>query len=148
MPQELVSATRGGGVIHNVSLAECLEQYAPPAKVLNVNVIGDTAFVRICEVEQGSDRETHREVADISVSLPSLIEALNLLAVDHEREELRPIDSTNREHETKFAGRRFTVVPVAPWSAVAALTDHYRYTPAPKPEKADGTGKAKEGETS
>jgi len=123
-------------VIHQISLAECLEQFAPPAKVLNVNVVGDTAFVRICDVEQDSDRETHRDVAGISVSLPALIEALNLLAVDHEREDLRPLDSTSREHETKFAGRRLTVVPVAPWSAVAALTDHYRYTPAPKPEKA------------
>lgn len=140
MPRELVPAKGSSGVIHNVSLAECLEQYAPPAKVLNVSVIGDTAFVRICEVDQDSDRETHREVADISVSLPSLVEALNLLAIDHEREELRPIENGGTEHETKFAGRRLTVVPVAPWSAVAALTDHYRYTPSPKPEKTGKTG--------
>lgn len=135
-------------MIHQISLAECLEQYIPPAKVLNVSVVGDTAFVRICDVDQTSDREAHREVADISVSLPSLVEALNLLAVDREREDLRPLDNDGREHETKFAGRRFTVVPVAPWSAVAALTDHYRYTPAPEPEKGGKTGKAKEDETS
>jgi hypothetical protein len=129
-------------VIHQISLAECLEQYAPPAKVLNVSVVADTVFVRICDVNQNSDSETHREVADISVSLPALIEALNLLAVDHEREDLRSLDNTGQAHETKFAGRRLTVVPVAPWSAVAALTDHYRHTPTPKPEK---TGKAGDG---
>ena len=123
-------------MIYRISLAECLEQYAPPAKVLNVSVVADTAFVRICDVDQKSDSETHRDVADISVSLPALIEALNLLAVDGEREDLRPLDNTGQAHETKFAGRRLTVVPVAPWSAVAALTDHYRETPAPKPEKA------------
>lgn len=65
------------------------------------------------------------------------IEALNLLAVDHEREELRPVDHTGQQRETRFAGRRLTVAPVAPWSAVAALTTHYRHTPEP--------GKAKDG---
>ena len=127
-------------MIYRISLAECLEQYAPPAKVLNVSVVADTVFVRICAVDQNSHSETHREVADISVSLPALIEALNLLAVDGEREDLRPLDNTGQAHETKFAGRRLTVVPVAPWSAVAALTDHYRHTPEPKPEKASKTG--------
>lgn len=124
-------------MIHQISLAECLEQYAPPARVLNVSVVGDTVFVRICDVDQDSDSETHREVADISVSLPALIEALTLLATDHGRESLRPLDDTGQAHETKFAGRRLTVVPVAPWSAVAALTDHYRHTPEPKPAKAE-----------
>jgi hypothetical protein len=122
-------------LIHQISLAECLEQYAPPAKVLNVSTVADTVFVRICDVDQNSDSETHREVADISVSLPALIEALNLLAVDGEREDLRPLDNTGQAHETKFAGRRLTITPVAPWSAVAALTDHYRETPEPKPGK-------------
>ena len=127
-------------MIHQISLAECLEQYAPPAKVLNVSAVADTVFVRICDVGHNSDSETHREVAEISVSLPALIEALNLLAVDGEREDLRPLDDTGQAHETKFSGRRLTVVPVAPWSAVAALTDHYRETPAPKPEKTSKAG--------
>ena len=121
-------------MIHNISLAECLEQCSPPARVLNVSACDDTVFVRICDVDQDHLSEKHTEVAEISVSLPALIEALSLLAVDHEREELRPVDHNGQQRETRFAGRRLTVVPVAPWSAVAALTTHYRHTPEPGAE--------------
>lgn len=126
-------------MIHNISLAECLEQSSPPARVLNIGACDDTVFVRICEVDQTALSETHREVAEISVSLPALIEALSLLAVDHEREELRPVDSDGKTRETKFAGRRLTVAGVAPWSAVSALTTHYRHSPEPA-EAESGTG--------
>lgn len=118
-------------MIHNISLAECLEQSSPPARVLNIGTCDDTVFVRICDVDQDGRSEKHTEVAEISVSLPALIEALNLLAVDHEREDLRPVDSDGKTRETKFAGRRLTVVGVAPWSAVSALTTHYRHSPEP-----------------
>ena len=127
-------------MIHNISLAGCLEPFSPPAKVLNVSACDDTVFVRVCEVEQDRVSETHREVAEISVSLPALIEALSLLAADHEREDLRPVDSDGRSRETKLAGRRLTVAGVAPCSAVAALTTHYRHTPPPKPEQAESDG--------
>jgi hypothetical protein len=119
-------------VIHQVSLAECLEQSSPPAKVLNVSACDDTVFVRICDVDQDHQSEKHTELAEITVSLPALIEALNLLAVDHERLKLRPADHDGQQRETKFAGRRLTVAGVAPWSAVAALTTHYRHTPEPE----------------
>jgi len=118
-------------VIHQISLAECLEQYSPPARVLNVSACDDTVFVRICSVEQDHLSEKHTEIAEISVSLPALIEALNLLAADHEREELRPVDHDGRTRETRFAGRRLTIAPVSPVSAVGALTEHYRHTPPP-----------------
>jgi hypothetical protein len=128
-------------MINRISLAECLEQYSPPAKVLDVSVLDDTAFICICDVGETHDTETHQETAAISVSLPSLIEALNLLAVDAEREHLRPCeDEQAGTRETRLAGRRLTVVPVAPWSAVAALTEHHRYTPEP------GTRKRQHGE--
>lgn len=122
-------------MIHNISLAECLEQVSPPEKVLNVSACDDTVFVRICEVRQDHLSETHREVADISVSLPALIEALNLLAVDGERENLRPVDRDGKTRETRLAGRRFIVAPVSPYSAVGAFADHFRHSPPPgKPE--------------
>lgn len=128
-------------MINRISLAECLEQYSPPAKVLDVSVIDDTAFVRICDASETHDTETRREIASVAVSLPSLIEALNLLAVDAGREHLRPCeDQQAGTRETRLAGRRLTVVPVAPWSAVAALTEHSRYTPEP------GTRKRQHGE--
>lgn len=119
-------------MIHEISLAECLEQASPPEQVLRLGACDDTVFVKICRVEQDHERETFHQVAEISVSLPALIEALSLLAVDHEREDLRPVDSDGRTRETKFAGRRLTVAGVAPWSAVSALTTHYRHTPEPK----------------
>ena len=128
-------------MIHNISLAECLEQRSPPAKVLNVSACDDTVFVRICGVDQDHQSEKHTEVAEISVSLPALIEALNLLAVDHEREDLRPVDHDGQQRETKFAGRRLTVAGVAPWSAVAALTTHYRHTPEPEKAKSGSDDK-------
>lgn len=134
-------------MINRISLAECLEQYSPPAKVLDVSVLDDTAFVRICDASETHDTETRREIAEISVSLPSLIEALNLLALDAERERLRPCeDPPTGTHETRLAGRRLTVVPAAPWSAVAALTEHYRYTPEPTTRKRQHGGDDSEGE--
>lgn len=124
-------------MINRISLADCLDQCSPPAKVLDVSVLDDTAFIRICDPSEDYSSETHREVAEISVSLPSLIEALNLLALDAERERLRPCDNPSTgSHETRLAGRRLSVVPVAPFSAVAALTEHCRYTPEPEPAKA------------
>lgn len=131
-------------MINRISLAECLEQVSPAAKVLNLSVIDDTAFIRICTADEDHQSETHREVADISVSLPSLIEALSLLATDREREHLRPVERDGRVHETRFAGRRLTIAPVAPWSAVAALTTHYRYTPEPDSPEGDRERRAKE----
>ncbi len=129
-------------MIHEISLAECLEAVSPPDKVLNVAACDDTVFVRICTVEQDHISEKHTQVAEISVSLPALIEALNLLAVDHEREDLRPLDSDGKARETKFAGRRLTIAGVAPWSAVAALTTHYRHTPEPEKGKSGSSEEA------
>lgn len=117
-------------MINRISLAECLEKCSPAEKVLDVSVVDDTAFVRICDASEDHQTETRREVASVAVSLPSLIEALNLLALDAERERLRPCDNPETgSHEARLAGRRLSVVPVAPWSAVAALTTHYRYAP-------------------
>lgn len=132
-------------MINRISLAECLYQVSPPAKVLDVSVVDDTAFVRVCEASETHDSETRREVASVAVSLPSLIEALNLLALDAERERLRPCDNpATGSHEARLAGHRLSVVPVAPWSAVAALTTHYRYTPEPGSPEGDRERRAKE----
>lgn len=126
-------------MIHNISLAEVLEQYSPPAKVLNVGALDDTVFVRICEVDQDHKSETHREVAEISVSLPALIEALALLAGDGEREELRPLDSDGKTRETRLAGRRVIVAGTSPYSLTAALKDHLRHSALPGNAAADDT---------
>lgn len=124
-------------MINRISLADCLDQAVPPPRVLDISVLDDTVWVRICDASENSRTEKHHEVAEISVSLPSLIEALNLLALDAERERLRPCDNpVTGSHETRIAGRRFTAVPVAPFSFVAAATDHLRYAPGPQEAKA------------
>jgi hypothetical protein len=116
-------------VIYRISLNDCLEPYAPPAKVLNIGALDDTVFVSICEVNQdGSRKEIHKELADISVSLASLLEAVALLATDQEREHLRPVENAEQgTKETRLAGSRLAVVPTGPASAVGALTTHLRY---------------------
>lgn len=124
-------------MIHKISLNDCLEAYAPPAKVLNLGALDDTVFVSICLVTQDAQQETHREVVDISVSLASLLEAVHLLAKDQERENLRPVEPNGRDRETRLAGRRLTVASAGPGSAVGALTDHLRYTPPGKGARQD-----------
>lgn len=123
-------------MIHQISLNECLEPHAPPKQVLAVSALDDTAFVRICTVDQDSRQETLKEIAEISVSLPSLIEAVTLLAADVERENLRPLDHTGKSRETRLAGGRVTIAPAGPYAAAGAVTKHLRYTPAPSAEEA------------
>ena len=119
-------------MIHNVSLNDCLDGTQPPEQVLTLGALDDTVFVSICSVEQDSHKETRTEIAEISVSLPSLIEALLALAADQEREHLRPVDNTGQAKETRLAGRRLTVAPASGISAVGAVTQHLRYTSWPK----------------
>jgi hypothetical protein len=128
-------------VIYQISLSDCLEPSVPPEQVLTVSAMDDAAFVRICKVDQGSATETHTEVAEISVSLPALLEAVGLLARDVEREHLRPVDHDGRGNETRLAGDRLIVAGTGPGSAVGARSRHQRYSPPPKPPR-DATEKA------
>lgn len=118
-------------MIHRIVLNDCLEPCSPPAKVLTVGALDDTVFVTISKVEQGSRHETCKEIGEISVSLPSLLDALHLLASDQDREHLRPIEANGMDRETRLAGARLTVATAGPGSAVGALTRHLRYTHAP-----------------
>jgi hypothetical protein len=122
-------------MIHKISLNDCLEPCAPPAKVLSLAALDDTVFVTISDVEQGPKHEAHTDIAEISISLPSLLEALRLLANDQEREHLRPIEANGTTRETRLAGERLTVAPAGTSSAVGAITAHLRYTSSPKGQK-------------
>jgi hypothetical protein len=126
-------------VIHEISLNDCLSGTAPPERILTLGALDATVFVRICDVEQDSERETHTEVAEISVSLASLLEAVALLGADQEREHLRPVDRDGQGHETRLAGARLTVASAGASAAVGALTRHLSYTQSAKPT-ATGTG--------
>ena len=118
-------------MIHQISLNDCLDGTAPPEQVLTISALDDVVFVRICKVDDDAHGEKQTELADISVSLASLLEAVQLLANDVSREHLRPMDHTGKEHETRLAGVRLDVTAVGPGSAVGALTRHLRYTPMP-----------------
>lgn len=95
--------------VHHISLNDCLEPSAPPAKVLTVGVIDDTAFVYINAVSQDGEAETQTVTAQIAVSLASLREALELLSNDRSREDLRPSDASGPK--TRLDGRRAVIVP-------------------------------------
>jgi hypothetical protein len=97
--------------VHHISLNDCLEGAAPPVKLLTLGVVDDTAFVYINAVTgQGDKAETQTVTAEIAVSLPSLREALALLANDRSREDLRPSDDAGRG--TRLDGQRASVTPV------------------------------------
>lgn len=98
-------------MIHHVSLNDCLDPAAPPEKLLTIGVVDDTAFVYINSVTtQGDKRETQTVVAEISVSLASLREALALLSNDRNREDLRDSDDAGRK--TRLSGQRAVITPV------------------------------------
>ncbi len=97
--------------VHQIMLADCLDGAKPPARVLTISVIGDTAFLAIEQyAETGNSSTTTKEVADVSVSLPSLREALELLNNDRAREDLRPLDPPDNERGERsatLAGQRY-----------------------------------------
>lgn len=97
--------------IHHISLNDCLEGTSPPGKVLTLGVVDDTAFVYINTVTgEGDKSETQTVKAEITVSLASLREALELLSSDRLRESLRPRDK-DAGAETRLAGHRIVIVP-------------------------------------
>lgn len=95
--------------VHQIMLADCLDGARPPDRVLTLSVVGDTAFLAIEKYAEGSGTTKTKEIVDISVSMPSLREALELLANDREREDLRPLDPPGNERGelgTTFGGQR------------------------------------------
>jgi hypothetical protein len=96
--------------VHQIMLADCLDGAKPPARVLTVSVVGDTAFLAVEDYADGGGSTTTKEVAQISVSLPSLRDALDLLADDRSREDLRPLDPPGNdrgEYAATLAGQRY-----------------------------------------
>jgi len=96
--------------IHQIMLADCLDGAKPPARVLTVSVVGDTAFLAVEDYTEGGGSTTTKEVAQISVSLPSLRDALELLGEDRRREDLRPMDPPGNgqgDMSATLAGQRY-----------------------------------------
>lgn len=89
--------------IQQITLKDCLDRTEPPEKVLALAVVDDTVFVSINEWKNDHDTSTQKTTADIAVSSASLREALELLAADRVREDLRPLDPPGNEQGQRAA---------------------------------------------
>ena len=97
-------------MIYEITLADPAEPMAPPETVLRVSAVEDLAFVAILKLKD--DREgTHKILAEMTVSLPALREALDLLRHDVDRENCRPKDGP-KTYAAKLDGIRFGLMPL------------------------------------
>ena len=99
--------------VQHVSLKDCIDRAEPPAKVLTLSVVDDTVFVSINGWDEKGDSHTQHVKAAIAVSSASLREALQLLADDQVREDLRPLDPPGNdrgERSARIGGVRAGIV--------------------------------------
>src|SRR5882757_10224256 len=78
--------------IQEIILSDCLERVQPPEQILRINVIDQAVFIGIQKYNEDSKGINTEVIAEISVSLPSLREALTLLDNDSNRENIRMKD--------------------------------------------------------
>ena len=100
-------------MIQRITLLDCLQPGDDIA--LDLTAIDDAVFVRLSYDETGDDKTTTvRHTREITVSLPALRQALDLLACDAAREHLRPTDPNLESGEKlpRLGGTRFVSVPV------------------------------------
>lgn len=99
--------------IQQITLKDCLDRAEPPAKTLALAVVDDTVFLSINEWSEGGASTTQTIQKDIAVSSASLREALELLAADRMREDLRPLDPPGNgkgQRSARLDGHRAGVV--------------------------------------
>jgi len=96
--------------IDRISLSDPCDLQRPIEQSLSVSVVGDLAFVQVCKVDEGNPETTTTVIAEMTVSLPSLRDAVILLCQDRDRESLRPRDARG-EPMPDLAGARFVVTP-------------------------------------
>jgi hypothetical protein len=97
-------------MIHEITFADPAEPMSPPETVLRVSAVDDLAFIAILSLK--GDREgTHKIKAEMTVSLPALREALDLLRHDVDRENCRPADGKTTR-SAKLDGVRFGMMPL------------------------------------
>lgn len=89
--------------IQQITLKDCLDRAEPPAKTLALAVVDDTVFLSINEWTEGSEFTRQEIKKGIAVSSASLREALELLAADRVREDLRPLDPPGNDQGQRAA---------------------------------------------
>lgn len=93
--------------VYEISLKDCLDPAAPPDQVLTISAVDDTAFIQIEKVKEDGATTKKTKVAEISVSIASLWEAVDLLREDGRREDLRPVDVEHSgERAARYVGQR------------------------------------------
>jgi hypothetical protein len=97
--------------INQISLGDPTDPIRPYPKTLEVSAVGDLAFVQIVEVDEGNPTTTTTVIAEMTVSLATLRDALVLICQDRDRESCRPKDK-NDEPLPDIAGVRHIVVPI------------------------------------
>jgi hypothetical protein len=98
-------------MIHEITLADPVEPMAPPKQVLRVSAVQDLAFIDIVKLGGDGKTETFTTIASMTVSLPALREALDLLRHDVDRENCRPADGKTMR-SAKLDGLRFGLLPL------------------------------------
>ena len=97
--------------VYDITLASPTEKYAPPETLLRLTSVDDLAFLSVETYEEVDGVRTFKSVADMTVSLPALREAINLLSHDRDREDCRPVDERG-EKGARIAGHRLVVSPL------------------------------------
>lgn len=97
--------------VHEINLSDPTDKQHPPEKVLNLSAVGDLAFVSVCTYADGNPETVTTVEREITVSLPALRQAVELLSNDGNRERLRPEDARG-EKMPDLAGQRWIQVPL------------------------------------
>lgn len=97
--------------VYEVALADPTHLSRPAVELLRISAVGDLAFVAVCKHDEGNPESKDTVVAEMTVSLPALREAVELLSHDRDRESLRPRDQRG-EPMSDIAGNRFVVAPL------------------------------------
>lgn len=97
-------------MIHTITLSDPTEDVSPPENVLQVCAVGDLAFISFGKYDETHDSNEITEKRQMTVSLPALKEAVELLSHDRDREAMRGERGT--QHEADILGDRFRVAPL------------------------------------
>lgn len=97
--------------VYDITLADPTQPERPAERLLRVCAVGDLVFVSIDTCDDGNPTLTLTTQEEITVSLPALRQALQLLSDDGHREGLRGKDERG-EPLPDLVGQRQIVVPL------------------------------------
>ena len=95
--------------VFGITLTDPTENVAPPERLLRVTAVEDLVFVSVEKYDETHGTTTTETVAEIAVSLPALLEAVQLLSHDRDREAVRVHDKNGPT--ARIGGDRLRVAP-------------------------------------